>query len=78
MHVADRNMALAGILNLRLIRIQRWENGNAPSRETAHSVRDDVVAGKLLLALVNLMQRILPTISNETTEKTESKERHQD
>jgi hypothetical protein len=44
MHVADSIIAFMGILKVRLTRIHKWEKGNAPSRETAHSVREEVVA----------------------------------
>jgi hypothetical protein len=36
-------MALAGILKYGWTRIQIWENGRAPSRDTAHKVREQVV-----------------------------------
>lgn len=38
-------MALAGMRNLGLTEAQILEYGRAPSRETAQSVREDVVAG---------------------------------
>ena len=44
MQQADNIIAFMGILNVRLIRIQRCEKGKAPSRDTAHNVRDDAVA----------------------------------
>jgi hypothetical protein len=43
-HVADNIIAFMGILKVRLTRIHKWEKGNAPSRETAQSVQEEVVA----------------------------------
>lgn len=43
MNVADKSIAFAGILKYGCTYAQCFENGRAPSRETAQSVRDEVV-----------------------------------
>ena len=45
MTVALRSIALRGISNLSLTCIHKSDHGKEPSRDTAHSVRDEVVAG---------------------------------
>jgi hypothetical protein len=44
MHIPERTMAFTGILKTGCTRIQNLEKGRAPSRETAQSVREEVVA----------------------------------
>jgi hypothetical protein len=44
MQVPERIIEFAGILKTGCTRIQNSEKGNAPSRETAQRVREEVVA----------------------------------